>query len=55
LTVTVDASLTVEQAQRIAHDVERGLVHAVPRLVATVHTEPASTAETAHDILAHDR
>jgi cation diffusion facilitator family transporter len=54
LAVTVDATLTVEQAHHIAHDVEHQLVHAVPRLTAaTVHTEPAARAQAAHDTLAH--
>jgi divalent metal cation (Fe/Co/Zn/Cd) transporter len=56
LAVTVDAALTVEQAHRIAHDVEHRLVHAVPRLAAAVvHTEPASHAVDAHEVLAHHR
>ncbi|MGH3836009.1 MAG: cation diffusion facilitator family transporter [Pseudonocardiaceae bacterium] len=56
LTVTVNAALSVEQAHRIAHDVEHQLVHAVARLTtAVVHTEPATGAETAHDTLAHHR
>ncbi|GAA3437075.1 cation diffusion facilitator family transporter [Kutzneria kofuensis] len=56
LAVTVDADLTVEQAHRIAHDVEHRLVHAVPRLAAaTVHTEPAVRAGDAHQTLAHHR
>lgn len=56
LAVTVDAALTVEQAHRIAHDVEHRLVHAVPRLAAaTVHTEPATSAAEAHQALAHHR
>jgi cation diffusion facilitator family transporter len=56
LAVTVDADLTIEQAHHIAHDVEHQLVHAVPRLTAAiVHTEPAGTAQTAHDVLTHHR
>jgi cation diffusion facilitator family transporter len=56
LAVTVDATATVEQAHHIAHAVEHQLVHAVPRLTAaTVHTEPATRAHTAHDALAHHR
>jgi cation diffusion facilitator family transporter len=56
LAVTVDAALTVEQAHRIAHDVEHRLVHAVPRLAAAVvHTEPAVRAMDAHEALAHHR
>jgi cation diffusion facilitator family transporter len=56
LAVVVDAGLTVEQAHRIAHDVEHELVHAVPRLAAaTVHTEPAAHAADAHETLAHHR
>jgi cation diffusion facilitator family transporter len=56
LAVTVDAALTVEQAHRIAHDVEHRLVHAVPRLAAAVvHTEPAAHAVDAHEVLAHHR
>jgi cation diffusion facilitator family transporter len=56
LAVTVDATLTIEQAHHIAHDVEHQLVHAVPRLTAaTVHTEPAAHAQAAHDALAHHR
>ncbi|MGQ0574980.1 MAG: cation diffusion facilitator family transporter [Pseudonocardia sp.] len=40
--LAVDAAATVEQAHRTAHDAERELVHAVPRLAAaTVHTHPA--------------
>lgn len=54
LAVVVDAELIVEQAHRIAHDVEHQLVHTVPRLVkAVVHTEPATGADIAHHILAH--
>ena len=54
LSVAVDPGLTVEQAHRIAHDVEHRLVHGVPRLTAAVvHTEPATGAEAAHDLLAH--
>jgi cation diffusion facilitator family transporter len=56
LAVTVDATLTVEQAHNIAHDVEHQLLHAVPRLTAAiVHTEPAARAQAAHDALAHHR
>jgi cation diffusion facilitator family transporter len=56
LAVTLDAALTVDQAHRIAHDVEHQLIHAVPRLeAATVHTEPAAGAEPAHEALAHHR
>jgi cation diffusion facilitator family transporter len=52
--VTIDAALTVEQAHRIAHEVEHALVHAVPRLAAaTVHTEPSVGAQAAHDALSH--
>ena len=54
LSVAVDPALTVEQAHRIAHDVEHRLVHAVPRLTAAVvHTEPATGAEAAHELVAH--
>jgi cation diffusion facilitator family transporter len=43
LAIAVDARLSVEQGHRIAHEVERHLKHAVPRLAAvTVHTEPAT-------------
>lgn len=43
LAIAVDAGLSVEQGHRIAHEVERHLKRAVPRLVAvTVHTEPAA-------------
>jgi len=56
LAVAVAGDLTVDQAHRIAHDVEHRLVHAVPRLVeVTVHTEPAATAQAAHDMVAHHR
>jgi cation diffusion facilitator family transporter len=56
LAVTVDGTLTVAQAHRIAHDVEHRLVHAVPRLTAAVvHTEPATDADRAHHTLAHHR
>ncbi|RKT55457.1 cation diffusion facilitator family transporter [Saccharothrix australiensis] len=41
LAIAVDATLTVEQAHRIAHDVENRLVATIPRLTAVVvHTEP---------------
>ncbi|MBP2336180.1 cation diffusion facilitator family transporter [Saccharothrix coeruleofusca] len=41
LVIAVDGRLDVERAHRIAHDVERNMVRAVPRLVAvTVHTHP---------------
>jgi cation diffusion facilitator family transporter len=54
LAVTVEAALSVEDAHRIAHDVEHRLVHAVPRLSsAVVHTEPAVGADVVHDTLAH--
>jgi cation diffusion facilitator family transporter len=56
LAITVDPALTVEQAHRIAHEVEHHLVHAVPRLTAAVvHTEPAGIAESAHASLDHHR
>jgi len=56
LAVTVDATLTVDQAHRLAHDVEHRLLHQVQRLTAaTVHTEPATGAEAAHETLAHHR
>ena len=56
VTVTVDPMLTVEQAHRIAHEVEHRLMHEVPRLTAAVvHTEPAVGAEHAHGVLAHHR
>lgn len=56
LAVTVNAALSVEQAHRVAHDVEHRLVPAVARLTAAVvHTEPATGAETAHDTLTHHR
>ncbi len=52
--VTVDARLTVDQAHRIAHEVEHSLIHGVPRLTAVVvHTEPNIGAETGHEVLAH--
>jgi divalent metal cation (Fe/Co/Zn/Cd) transporter len=52
----VDPELTVEQAHRLAHDVEHALVHAVPRLTnAVVHVEPAALAAAAHNTLAHHR
>ncbi|MTD59611.1 cation diffusion facilitator family transporter [Amycolatopsis pithecellobii] len=54
LAVRVDAGLTVDEAHRIAHDVEHRLMHAVPRLTAAVvHTEPATGAVVAHELLAH--
>jgi divalent metal cation (Fe/Co/Zn/Cd) transporter len=56
LAAGVDPELTVEQAHRLAHDVENALVHAVPRLTnAVVHVEPAALAAAAHDTLAHHR
>ena len=37
----VDAALTLQQAHTIAHDAERRLTHAVPRLTeALIHTHP---------------
>lgn len=52
--ITVDSGLTVQQAHHIAHEVEHALVHAVPRLTAaTVHIEPTTGAEYAHNALAH--
>jgi cation diffusion facilitator family transporter len=54
LTVSVDPELTVEQAHRIAHDVEHALVHAVARLTSVqVHVEPSVRAEDAHSVLGH--
>jgi cation diffusion facilitator family transporter len=54
LAITVDSALTVDEAHRIAHEVEHQLVHAVPRLTAAVvHTEPATGADTAHERLSH--
>ncbi|HVV11377.1 cation diffusion facilitator family transporter [Amycolatopsis sp.] len=54
LAVTVEQTLTVAQAHRIAHEVEHRLMHTVPRLTAAVvHTEPAAGAEAAHAIPAH--
>jgi cation diffusion facilitator family transporter len=56
LAVTVDAALTVEQAHHIAHQVEHKLAHAVPRLIAAVvHTEPATGAQAAHQLVEHHR
>jgi cation diffusion facilitator family transporter len=56
LAAGVDPELTVEQAHRLAHDVEHALVHAVPRLTnAVVHVEPAALAADAHNTLAHYR
>ncbi|TNC26950.1 cation diffusion facilitator family transporter [Amycolatopsis alkalitolerans] len=52
LSVTVDAGLTVQEAHRLAHEVERMLVHTVPRLTAVVvHTEPAVGAQSAHEMV----
>jgi len=54
LSVALDPALTVEEAHRIAHDVEHRLLHEVPRLAAAVvHTEPAARAGAAHELLAH--
>jgi cation diffusion facilitator family transporter len=54
LAVTVDSALTVEEAHHIAHEVEHHLVHAVPRLTAAVvHTEPATGADRAHELVTH--
>lgn len=56
IAVTVAAELTVEQAHRVAHEVEHTLIHSVPRLTAaTVHTEPARTAQADHQALDHHR
>jgi cation diffusion facilitator family transporter len=56
LAVSVDATLTVDQAHRLAHDVEHSLLHTIPRLTAAVvHVEPSSGADAAHDPLAHHR
>jgi cation diffusion facilitator family transporter len=49
LAIEVDSMLSVQDAHDIAHQVEHHLMHTVPRLAAaTVHTEPAAGAETAH-------
>ncbi|GHE79162.1 cation diffusion facilitator transporter [Amycolatopsis deserti] len=54
LAVGVDATLTVAEAHRLAHEVEHRLIHEVPRLTAAVvHTEPVAGAEAAHQLLAH--
>lgn len=54
--IAVAPSLTVDQAHRLAHEVEHELVHAVPRLAtAVVHTEPVTGAEAAHGMLTHHR
>lgn len=56
LAVSVEATLSVERAHRIAHDVEHRLLHEVPRLAGTVvHTEPAAGADAVHETLAHHR
>jgi cation diffusion facilitator family transporter len=56
LSITVDATLTVERAHVLAHQVEHELMHTVPRLAAAVvHTEPAVGAATAHAVLARHR
>lgn len=56
LAVTVEATLTVDQAHRLAHDVEHRLVRTIPRLTAAVvHVEPSSGADVAHDPLARLR
>ena len=56
VSIGVDPSLTVVQAHHLAHQVEHALVHAVPRLTAaSVHTEPATSATSAHEMLAHHR
>ncbi|RJQ83756.1 cation diffusion facilitator family transporter [Amycolatopsis panacis] len=44
LAIRVDDTLTIDQAHRLAHEVEEHLRRATPRLAAaTVHTEPALT------------
>ncbi|KAA9150348.1 cation transporter [Amycolatopsis acidicola] len=49
LAIRVDNTLTVEQAHRLAHEVEHRLIHTVARLTsATVHIEPTAGAESAH-------
>lgn len=49
LSITVNHTLTVTAAHRIAHDVERHLARSVPRLTAAVvHTEPARAYADAH-------
>ncbi|MBX9387471.1 cation diffusion facilitator family transporter [Streptomonospora nanhaiensis] len=54
LSVAVEAGLSVARGHGIAHEVERALMAAVPRLgAATVHVEPDTGAETAHRGLAH--
>ncbi|WP_236788016.1 cation diffusion facilitator family transporter [Amycolatopsis sp. GM8] len=52
LAVGVDDTLTVAQAHRLAHQIEHQLRHTIPRLAAaTIHTEPATGADTAHNAL----
>jgi len=49
LAIQVDNTLTVEEAHRLAHGLERRLTEAVPRLTAAaVHVEPAVGADVAH-------
>ena len=51
LAIRVDETLTVEQAHRLAHDVEHRLAHHVARLTtATVHIEPRTGADAAHRV-----
>ena len=52
LAITVDPALTVTEAHHLAHQVEHRLTRQVPRLTAAVvHTEPASGAEGAHQLV----
>lgn len=49
LAIRVDNALTVDQAHRLAHDVETRLRHTTPRLAsATVHTEPSTGGDIVH-------
>ena len=53
--ITVDHTLSIIDAHRIAEDAEHRLIHQIPRLTAAlVHTNPAPSGGTDHhDLIAH--
>ncbi len=56
LALTVDASLTLRDAHRIAEEVRHTLLHEIPRLTAmTIHVDPAVTTDgdDPHGLTAH--
>jgi cation diffusion facilitator family transporter len=52
--ITSDASMSLVDGHRVAHEAEHELLHAVPRLAsALIHTSPAGQS-SGHDTLTHD-